>query len=136
MDAIESLKSKNEEEENEEEVEELSEEMDDSDNETGTEMLEEAAVKECAENSPTECKLERSPKRQKVDAGKGSPNTDDGEANQLPAVQTNGKGSLAPVAKCGKKDAGRGGVGENKAQEEENGSPSSPLLVRSDENFE
>lgn len=39
---------------------------------------------------------------------KDSPKTDDGEVNEISAVQSNGKGSPAPLAKCGKKDAGRG----------------------------
>ncbi|KAM5571505.1 E3 ubiquitin-protein ligase ORTHRUS 2-like [Rosa sericea] len=161
MDAIESLKSQNEEEENEDSAEEMSEDVDNSDNEISTEMVEEAGVKEYAENSPTKCNPERSPKRQKVDAGKGSlktndeevnvipvfqtngkgsPETDAEEVNENPVTQTNGKGSPAPVAKCGKQDAGPGGVAENtrgrtKAEEvvgKDNGSPSSPLLMQSD----
>ncbi|KAL6177710.1 hypothetical protein ACLB2K_049234 [Fragaria x ananassa] len=181
MDAIESLKSQKEEEENGDSAEEMSQDVDNSDNEI-TEIVEDAGVKEYAENSPTKCNSQRSPKRQKVDAvlgspktddedvneihiaqtngrgspetndeevngihvthanGKGSPETNVEEVNETPVTHTNGTGSPAPVANCSKQDASPGGVKaitreKMKAEEvvgEDNGSPSSPLLVQSD----
>lgn len=155
MRAIESLKSANEEEENVDLADESGEEMDNPDNETSTEMPEEAVVNG-EQTSPTKCKPKGSPKRQKLVTGNDSPKSDIVEVNEIPAVQTNvvkGDSDLeiakesnelqAPVAKCGKKAAGRAGEvvgaktrGRKKAKvavSEESGSPSSPLHVEVNE---
>lgn len=155
MRAIESLKSANEEEENVDLADESGEEMDNPDNETSTEMPEEVVVNG-EQTSPTKCKHKGSPKRQKLDTGNDSPKSDIVEVNEIPAVQTNvvkGDSDLeiakesnelqAPVAKCGKKAAGRAGEvvgaktrGRKKAKvavSEESGSPSSPLHVEVNE---
>ena len=158
MDAIESLKSQNEEEEIGDSAEETSENVYNSDNEISTEMVDEAGIKGYAGYSPTKCNPERCPKLQKVDAGLGSPRNDAHEVND---IQTNGKGSVesngeevkeipfmltnersssAQDANCCEQDVALGGVapntsGRKNAQEvvgEDNGSPSSPLLVQSD----
>ncbi|XP_050375965.1 E3 ubiquitin-protein ligase ORTHRUS 2-like [Argentina anserina] len=138
MDAIESLKSQNEEEENGVSAEEMSDDVDNCDNEISTEMVEETGSKGYAEYSPTKCNHERTPKLQKVAAGLGSPRTG-AEVEETSVTQTNGNGSLAPVANCCEQDAGESGVaantrGRKNSQEvlgEDYGSPSSPLLVQS-----
>lgn len=148
MDMIESLKSTKEEEQNVDPPEESSEEgMADSDNEVSTQMSEGKVVNDGGQNSPSTHKSTRSPKRVKFDVGDCSTKTDDGEENEIPAVQADGlerdselgnpkesNKSVAPVAKHGRKAAGQEALEEEAMGDDEgNGSPSSPLQVQSDE---
>ncbi|ONI07807.1 hypothetical protein PRUPE_5G140900 [Prunus persica] len=148
MDMIESLKSTNEEEPNVDPPEESSEEgMADSDNEASTQMSEGKVVNDGGQNSPSTHKSTRSPKRVKFDLGDCSTKTDDGEENEIPAVQADGlegdselgnpkesNKSVAPVAKHGRKAVGQEALEEEAMGDDEgNGSPSSPLQVQSDE---
>jgi E3 ubiquitin-protein ligase UHRF1 len=160
MDVIESLKSKTE-EENGKSIEESSEEADGfepsvdpspTSSETKTENPEITGAEDGVQSPPTKSKPKRSLKQKEVDVGECSLENEDGLENKIPSKKADAEGcSLRQSVgrKTRSRKAEEDAVDENidvgvrtrgrksqKVVDEGNDSPSSPLVVQSDDDFE
>lgn len=159
MDVIESLKSKTE-EENGKPIEESGEETDGSEqsvdpsptsSETNAENPEITGAEDGVQSPPTKSKPKRSLKQKEVDVGECSLENKDGLENKIPSKKADAEGCLLKQG-VGQKTRSRKaedaldeniGVGvktrgrkSQKVVDEGNDSPSSPLVVQSDDDFE